>query len=91
MVPELAFLEFRVKDYAKSGTDKDIGCFCSPLKMIQEGLCMVDSKSTFRCYWSKYATFSGYRRVPLQDYSGRDLTPASLLVHILIDRPDDEV
>ncbi len=37
-VPDLAFLEFKVKDYSKSGTDKDIGAFCSPLSMIQEGI-----------------------------------------------------
>lgn len=36
-VPQLAFLEFRVKDYSKSGTDKDLGIFCSPLKCIQQG------------------------------------------------------
>ena len=34
---ELAFLEFRVKDHSKSGTDKDIGAFCCPLTLVQQG------------------------------------------------------
>lgn len=62
VVPDLAFLEFKVKDHSKSGTDKDIGAFCCPLTMIQQG----------------------YRRVCLKDYTGKDLSPASLLVHIKI-------
>ena len=36
-VPHLAFLEFKVKDHSKSSTDKDLGMFCAPLNMIQEG------------------------------------------------------
>ena len=59
-LPSLAFLEFRVKDHSKSGSDKDIGAFCCPLNLIQPG----------------------YRRVSLKNYSGRDLSPASLMVHI---------
>jgi len=59
-LPALAFLEFRVKDHSKSGSDKDIGAFQCPVAMVQQG----------------------YRRVNLQSYSGKDLSPASLLVHI---------
>ena len=36
-VPSLAFLEFQVKDYSKSGRDCLLGAFCSPLTLIQEG------------------------------------------------------
>ena len=36
-VTDLAFLEFKVKDHSKSGVDKLIGAFCSPLKNIQDG------------------------------------------------------
>lgn len=59
-LPTLAFLEFRVKDHSKSGSDKDIGAYCCPFNLVQPG----------------------YRRVNLKSYSGRELTPASLLVHI---------
>jgi len=60
MFPSLAFLEFRVKDHSKGGSDKDIGAFCCPFNLVKPG----------------------YRRITLKSYSGRDLTPASLLVHI---------
>ena len=36
-VSSLAFLEFRVKDHAKSGTDHDLGAFSCPLNMILPG------------------------------------------------------
>jgi len=65
-VPSLAFLDFKVKDHCKSGSDEDIAMFCAPLKLIQEG----------------------YRRVPLKDYSGKLLIPASLMVHIQIKSKD---
>jgi len=64
-VPSLAFLEFKVKDHCKSGTDEDIAMFSAPLSLIKEG----------------------YRRAPLKDYSGKLLTPASVMVHIQIERP----
>ena len=61
-VPQLAFLEFKVKDYSTTGADKDIGASCTPLNLVQEG----------------------YRRVFLEDYTGKRLSPAALLVHIRI-------
>ncbi len=36
-VPQLAFLEFKVKDHSSTGSDKDIGSFCAPLTMLREG------------------------------------------------------
>ena len=36
-VPSLAFLEFKVKDHCKSGTDEDIAMFSAPLSLIKEG------------------------------------------------------
>ena len=36
-VPELAFLDIKVKDHSQSGTDDDLGMFCCPLSSIQEG------------------------------------------------------
>ena len=49
-LPSLAFLEFRVKDHSKSGTDHDIGAFCCPLNLIQPGmyllLCLLRKKET---------------------------------------------
>ena len=36
-VPSLAFLEFRVKDHSKSGTDHDIGAFCCPVNIVKQG------------------------------------------------------
>ena len=35
--PSLAFLEFRVKDHAKSGKDYNLGAFCCPINMILPG------------------------------------------------------
>ncbi|TRY70768.1 hypothetical protein TCAL_13632, partial [Tigriopus californicus] len=64
MIPNLAFLEFRVKDHSKSGKDESLAVFCVPLRMVQEG----------------------YRCIPLEDLAGKRLTPASLLVHIKINR-----
>ena len=61
-VPQLAFLEFRVKDHSSTGNDHDIAIFCLPLRLIQEG----------------------YRRVPLEDFKGNKVSPASLLVKINI-------
>ena len=37
-VPELAFLELKVKDHSKSGTDKDLAAFSCPLTLIREGM-----------------------------------------------------
>lgn len=61
-VPQLAFLEFKVKDHSKSGRDQHIGSFATPLRNVKQG----------------------YRRVHLEDYSGKSLSPACLLVHIQI-------
>ena len=36
-IPQLAFLEFKVKDHSTSGSDKDIAMFCTPLTLVQEG------------------------------------------------------
>ena len=36
-VPELAFLEFKVKDYSKSGTDKHIGSYACSFGLLREG------------------------------------------------------
>jgi len=36
-VPSLAFLEFRVKDHSKTGTDYDLGAFSCPLNMVLPG------------------------------------------------------
>ena len=39
-VPSLAFLEFRVKDHAKTGHDYDLGAFSCPLNMVLPGKCI---------------------------------------------------
>ena len=44
-VPDLAFLEFKVKDHSMSGTDKALGMFCCPLKSVQQGFRRVSLKS----------------------------------------------
>ncbi len=36
-VPELAFLELKVKDHSSSGSDRDIASFCSPLTIVHQG------------------------------------------------------
>ena len=36
-VPDLALLEFKVKDHSKSGKDEELGAFCAPLCSILEG------------------------------------------------------
>jgi len=36
-LPQLAFLEFRVKDHSRTGSDKLIGAYCCPLTLIQQG------------------------------------------------------
>lgn len=36
-VPQLAFLELKVKDHSSSGTDKDLAVFSAPLNLIQTG------------------------------------------------------
>ena len=38
-VPQLAFLEFKVKDHSKSGTDKEIGSYTCNVPLLQEGTC----------------------------------------------------
>ena len=43
-VPSLAFLDFKVKDHCKSGSDEDIAMFCAPLNLIQEGYRRVPLK-----------------------------------------------
>ena len=76
-VPQLAFLELKIKEHtgkarsimdltkmSMKSKDKDLGIFCSPLQLIQEG----------------------YRRVPLKNKSGKDLAPATLLIHIAINK-----
>lgn len=35
--PSLAFLELRVKDYSKKGSNKFLGAFICPLSMVQQG------------------------------------------------------
>ena len=40
-VPSLAFLEFKVKDHCKSGTDEDIAMFSAPLSLIKEGMLRI--------------------------------------------------
>ena len=40
-VPSLAFLEFKVKDHCKSGTDEDIAMFSAPLSLIKEGTLQI--------------------------------------------------
>lgn len=37
-VPELAFLELKVKDHSSSGSDRDIASFCSPLTIVHQGI-----------------------------------------------------
>lgn len=37
-VPQLAFLEFKVKDHSTSGSDKDLAIFSTPLNLIQSGM-----------------------------------------------------
>ena len=36
-VPELAFLEVRVKDKATGGVDLHVGSFCAPVRVLQQG------------------------------------------------------
>ena len=76
-LPQLAFLTLKIKEHtgkarsimdltkmSMKSKDKDLGIFCSPLQLIQEG----------------------YRRVPLKNKSGKDLAPATLLIHIAINK-----
>ena len=44
-VPSLAFLEFRVKSKVARGNDQNLGAFCCPLNMVQEGFRRVILKS----------------------------------------------
>ena len=46
-VPSLAFLEFKVKDHCKSGTDEDIAMFSAPLSLIKEGTLQIKNLSPF--------------------------------------------
>ena len=85
-VPQVAFIEFKVKDHSRSGSDKDIGSHVCPVEALQEG-CL--NTSLFLAHFKKNISrfFSlGYRRVYLEDYSGKRLTPASLLVKIALSR-----
>jgi len=45
-VPDLALLEFKVKDHSKSGKDEELGAFCAPLCSILEGYRRVPLKTT---------------------------------------------
>ena len=36
-VPQLAFIEFKVKDHSRSGSDKEIGSHVCPVEALQEG------------------------------------------------------
>ena len=49
-VPSLAFLEFKVKDHCKSGTDEDIAMFSSPLSLIKEGTLHIKKLEEPFCY-----------------------------------------
>ena len=49
-VPQLAFIEFKVKDHSRSGSDKDIGSHVCPVEALQEGGAtnlLLNSKSRF--------------------------------------------
>ena len=86
-VPQLAFIEFKVKDHSRSGSDKEIGSHVCPVEALQEGeiiLCFLLQSKLFYCFIQLF--YTGYRRVYLEDYSGKRLTPASILVKITLSR-----
>ena len=85
-VPQLAFIELKVKDHSRSGSDKDIGAHVCPVEALQEGGTInpfLNSKTTVGFH---RVLLIGYRRVYLEDYSGKRLTPASLLVKVALSR-----
>ena len=70
-----SIINVQVKDHSKTGKDEHLGSFAARISDMQEGKQPVSS-FTFQ------TNFSGYRRVFLSDYSGREMRPASLFLKI---------
>ena len=70
-----SIINLQVKDHSKTGKDEHLGSFAARISDMQEGKQPVSS-FTFQ------TNFSGYRRVFLSDYSGREMRPASLFLKI---------
>ena len=70
-----SIINLQVKDHSKTGKDEHLGSFAARVSDMQEGKQPVSS-FTFQ------TNFSGYRRVFLSDYSGREMRPASLFLKI---------
>ena len=67
-----------MKDHSKTGKDEHLGSFAARINDMQEG-----KHGYFAVlFFTLKINFSGYRRVFLSDYSGREMRPASLFLKV---------
>ena len=68
-----------MKDHSKTGKDEHLGSFAARINDMQEGKHENFPVSSSNL---QFNFFSGYRRVFLSDYSGREMRPASLFLKV---------